>query len=153
VGETTRRRRLAGILGGLLVLLALVGCGAGDERAAYRDAAVTALEGALGESRTAELAGRQWVAGRSTHPFASVVVGEGEGGVGAEAGWFEGQQPPTRADDRVRAATVDALDRAEDAVQAVRVSLDRSDVAGTRTALGELRAACAALEDLAEQLQ
>jgi hypothetical protein len=154
VGETTRRRRLAGILGGLLlVLLAPAGCGAGGERAAYREAAVTALEGALGESRTAELAGRQWVAGRSTHPFASVVVGEGEGGVGAEAGWFEGQQPPTPADDPLRAATVDALDRAEDAVQAVRVSLDRSDVAGTRTALGELRAACTVLEDLAEQLQ
>ena len=62
MGETIRRRRLAGILGGLL-LLGSAGCGAGGERAAYRDAAVTALEGALGESRTAELAGRQWVAG------------------------------------------------------------------------------------------
>jgi len=151
VGETARRRRLAGILGGLL-LLGSAGCGGGD-RAAYRDAAVAALEGALGESRTAELAGRQWVAGRSTHPFASVVVGEGESGVGAEAGWFEGQQPPTRADDPLRAVTVEALSRAEDAVQAVRVSLDRSDVAGTRTALGELRAACTALDDLAEDLR
>jgi hypothetical protein len=153
VGEVIRRRRLAGILGGLLLLLASAGCGAGGERAAYRDAAVTALEGALGESRTAELAGRQWVAGRSTHPFASVVVGEGESGVGAEAGWFEGQQPPTRADDPLRSVTVEALARAEDAVQAVRVSLDRSDVAGTRTALRELRAACTALEDLTEELR
>ena len=152
MGETTRRRRLAGILGGLL-LLGSAGCGAGGDRPAYRDAAVTALEGALGESRTAEVAGRQWVAGRSTHPFASVVVGDGESGVGAEAGWFEGQQPPTRAEDPLRTVTVEALSRAEDAVQAVRVSLDRSDVAGTRTALGELSAACTALEDLAEELR
>ena len=152
MGERLRRRRLAGILGGLL-LLGCAGCGAGGDRVAYRDAAVTALEGALGESRTAELAGRQWVAGASTHPFASVVVGEGESGVGAETGWFEGQQPPTRADDPLRAVTVEALDRAEDAVQAVRVSLDRSDVDGTRTALRELRAACTALEGLAEELR
>lgn len=132
-------------------LLALGGCGT-DATTVYRDSAVAALEASLSEARTAELAGRLWVAGRSTHPLAVVVVGESETGVGSEASWFGEQQPPGRAADVVRTHTLDALDGASSAVQSVRIALDRSDRAATRAALAELRSACSDLESLAEEL-
>ena len=118
---------------------------------AYRDAAVTALEGALGEARTAELAGRQWVAGASTHSFARSSWARATAGWARRPAGSRASNPHARGRPRA-GGTVEALDRAADAVQAVRVSLDRSDVAGTRAALDELRAACTALEGLAEDL-
>lgn len=133
------------------VLLLAAGCGR-DASTVYRDSAVTVLEATLGEGRTAELAGRLWVEGRSTHAFAVVVVGESDSGVGTDAAWFEDQQPPTRAADAVRARTVDALAAVSSAVQAVRVSLERSDSLAAKTALDQLRSANAGLESLAEEL-
>jgi hypothetical protein len=131
--------------------VAAVGCGT-DPGAVYRDSAVKALEGSLSEARTAELAGRLWVTGRSTHGFAVVVVGDSDTGVGADAAWFEEQQPPRRADDALRRRTTDALDAAASAVQSVRIALDRSDTRATRAALDELRSACSDLEALAGDL-
>lgn len=127
------------------------GCGE-EPSAVYRDSAVSALGGSLSEARTAELAGRLWVAGRSTHSFAVVIVYASDTGVGADAAWFEQQQPPARADDAVRRRTTDALDGAASAVQSVRIALGRGDVGATRAALGELRTACEHLESLAEEL-
>jgi hypothetical protein len=151
-----RRRHLAGprSLGTTAVVVAALvttGC-TSDPTAVYRDSAVAVLEATLSEARTAELAGRLWVADRSPHAMAVVVVAESETGVGGEASWFEEQQPPNRASDPVRGRTVDALDGASSAVQAVRISLGRSDRPGTRAALDELRSACSDLESLAEEL-
>jgi len=148
-GVTARRRAGAALITTAMLLLA--GCGA-DPGAVYRDSAVKALEGSLSEARTAEFAGRLWVTGRSTHSFAVVVVGESDTGVGADAAWFEQQQPPRRVDDAVRQQTTDALDGAASAVQSVRIALDRSDVPATRAALDELRSACSELETLAEAM-
>ena len=144
-------RRRAGVALTLLVVLAVAGCG-DDPGAVYRDSAVSALEGSLSEARTAELAGRLWVRDRSTHAFAVVVVGESDTGVGADAAWFEEQQPPRRADDAVRQRTTEALDGAASAVQSVRIALERSDTVATHAALDGLRAACADLEALAGEL-
>lgn len=143
--------RRAGAAVAAAAVLATVGCG-GNPTAVYRDSAVRALEGSLSEARTAEMAGRLWVAGRSTHAFAVVVVGDGDTGVGADVAWFEQQQPPRRVDDLVRQRTTDALDRAASAVQSVRIALDRSDTRATRAALDDLRAACSDLQALAEDL-
>lgn len=133
------------------VALATTGCGA-DAGAVYRDAAVKALEGTLSESRSAELAGRLWVGGRSTHSFAVVVVRDSDAGVGTDVAWFEGQQPPRRVDDAVRRQTTDALDHAASAVQSVRIAVERNDVRATRAALDELRSACDVLESLTADL-
>ncbi|HSF99357.1 MAG TPA: hypothetical protein VLA55_11735 [Ornithinibacter sp.] len=133
------------------VLLLATGCGS-DSGAVYRDSAVRALEGTLSEARTAELAGRLWVAGRSTHSFALVVVGDSDTAMGADAAWFEEQQPPRPGDDLVRRQTTDALDAASSSVQAVRIAVDRRDVRATRTALEELGSACSDLATLAERL-
>ena len=112
------------------------------------------LEAVLSEARTAELAGRLSVDGRSTHPLAVVVVGESEAGVGSEGspGSSE-QQPPEPGGNATRERTIRALDGATSAVQSVRIALDRSDRRATRAALADLRAACADLESLAEALQ
>jgi hypothetical protein len=145
------RRRTWTALVAAAVLVSAGGCGT-DGGAVYRDSAVKALEGSLSEARTAELAGRLWVTGRSTHSLAVVVVGGSDTGVGADAAWFEEQQPPRRVDDAVRRRTTDALDAAASAVQSVRIALDRSDPLATRAALDELRSACSDLEALAEDL-
>jgi hypothetical protein len=144
------RRRAAAAFTAAAVLV-VTGCAA-DPVAVYRDSAVKALEGSLSEARTAELAARLWADGRSPHAFAVVVVDDSETGVGADASWFEEQQPPRRADDAVRARTTDALDAAASAVQSVRIALDRSDTRATRAALDDLRTACEALETLAGDL-
>lgn len=135
----------------VVALGATAGCG-DDPSAVYRDAAVKALEGSLSEARSAELAGRLWVSGRSTHAFATVVVDEGEKSVGADADWFEAQDPPGRTDDPLRTRTLDTIDEASSAVQAVRISLGRSDTRATREALDRLRTACRQVESLAEEL-
>ena len=113
---------------------------------------MASLEATLSEARTAELAGRLWVAGRSTHPLAVVVVRDSNAGVGAEVSWFEQQQPPGRVGDRTRQRTIDALDAAASAVQIVRIELDRSDRPAVRASLADLSAACSGLESLAEEL-
>ena len=133
------------------VLLLVAGCGR-DAGEVYRDSAVTVLQATLSEGRSAELAGRLWVAGRSTQAYAVVLVSDSDTGVGTDTAWFEDQQPPAAVDDAVRERTVDALDAASSAVQAVRISLERSDRSGTRSALAELRSANADLESLAEEL-
>ena len=143
--------RGAGLLLAASALVVVAGCAA-DPSAVYRESAVSALEGTLSEARSAELAGRLWVTGRSTHAFAVVVVGASDTGSGADAAWFEGQQPPRRSDDAVRRRTTHALDTASSAVQSVRIALDRDDTGATRAALDELRAACDDLESLAEEL-
>ncbi len=151
IRNAARAGRRAGAVLAASVVLVTSGCGA-DAGAVYRDAAVKGLEGSLSEARAAELAGRLWVTGRSTHSFAVVVVQDSDTGVGADAAWFEGQQPPRPVDDSVRQQTVDALDGAASAVQSVRIALERTDTRGTRTALDELRSACTDLQSLAEDL-
>ncbi len=133
------------------VLVLVAGCGR-DAGEVYRDSAVTVLQATLSEGRSAELAGRLWVAGRSTQAFAVVLVSDSDTGVGTDTAWFEDQQPPAAVDDAVRERTLDALDAASSAVQGVRISLERSDRPGTRSALAELRSANADLESLAEEL-
>ena len=118
----------------------------------YRQSAVNVLEATLSEGRTAELAGRLWVDRRSTHALSVVIVGESDTGVGAEAQWFEQLQPPGAVGDDVRERTVDALDATASAVQAVRISLERSDRPGARAALDALHSACDDLESLAKDL-
>ena len=145
-----RARRGAVVVFGAALLLP-AGCGA-DPSTVYRDSAVKALQGGLSECRTAELAGRLWLKGNSTHAFALVVVGASDAGVGADAAWFGGQQPPRRADDAIRRQTTDALDGAASSVQSVRIALDRSAAGSTRAALDELSSACSDLEALAEDL-
>jgi hypothetical protein len=127
------------------------GCAA-DPSAVYRDAAVKTLQATLSEARTAELAGRLWVSGGSSHAATVVLVTESDSGVGEDSAWFEDQQPPGRADDPVRARTVDAVDAAASAVQSLRITVQRSDTRGVRAALADLRAASRRLEALAEQL-
>jgi hypothetical protein len=143
-------RRVAGACV-VTVLLLAAGCG-GDPGAVYRDSAVRALEGTLSEARTAELAGSLWLAGRSTHSFAVVVVGDSDTALGADAAWFEEQQPPRREDDLVRQQTTDALDAAATSVQSLRIMVERQDIRATRAALEDLRSACSDLATLAEQL-
>jgi hypothetical protein len=133
------------------LLLLAAGCG-GDPGAVYRDSAVRALEGSLSEARTAEVAGSLWVAGRSTHSFVVVVVGDSDKALGADAAWFEEQQPPRRGDDLIRQQTTDALDAAAASVQSLRIAVDRRDVRGARSALDDLRSACSELATLAERL-
>jgi len=134
-----------------VALLTVAGCGT-DAGPVYRQSAVNVLEATLSEGRTAELAGRLWVERRSTHALSVVIVGESDTGVGAEAQWFEQLQPPGAVGDDVRERTVDALDATASAVQAVRISLERSDRPGARAALDALHAACDDLESLAEDL-
>ena len=134
-----------------VALLAVAGCGT-DPGPVYRQSAVNVLEATLSEGRTAELAGRLWVDRRSTHARSVVIVGESDTGVGGEAQWFEQLQPPGAVGDDVRERTVDALDATASAVQAVRISLERSDRPGARAALDALHAACDDLESLAEDL-
>ena len=150
-GTAPARRRVGAVLALLVGLGTAAGCGS-DPSAVYRDAAVSAMEGTLSEARTAELAGRLWVSGRSTHAFATVAVRESEAGVAADAAWFDEQDPPRRADDALRARTVRAIDEASSSVEAVRISLGRSDSRATKASLDRLRSACAQLESLAEEL-
>jgi hypothetical protein len=149
-GGAVPSRPVAGVVL-LAALLAVGGCGT-DATTVYRESAVAALEAVLSEARTAELAGRLWVDGQSTHPLAVVVVGESEAGVGSEGSWFEEQQPPEPGGDATRERTLRALDGATSAVQGVRIALDRSDRRATRAALDELRSACADVQSLAEEL-
>ena len=148
-GGARSPRPLLALLAAALLLVA--GCGT-DAGPVYRQSAVSVLEATLGEGRTAELAGRLWVERRSTHALSVVIVGESDTGVGAEAQWFEQLQPPGAVGDDVRERTVDALDATASAVQAVRISLERSDRPGARAALDALHAACDDLESLAEDL-
>jgi len=151
----TRRRsraRCAGLGLSLLAVSVLASGCAGNPRSVYRDSAADVLAATLSEGRTAELAGRLWVDGRSTHPFAVVVVGASDTGIGAEVDWFEQLDPPGVAGSSVRARTVDALDATASAVQQVRIALGRSDRPATRAALADLRAACADVEALAGAL-
>jgi len=134
-----------------VALLAVAGCGT-DAGPVYRQSAVNVLEATLSEGRTAELAGRLWVERRSTHALSVVIVGESDTGVGAEAQWFEQLQPPGAVGDDVRERTVDALDATASAVQAVRISLERSDRHAARAALDDLHSACDDLESLAKDL-
>ena len=136
----------------LVVAATAAGCGStGGERTAYRESAVSVLDAALGEARTAELAGRLWLAGSSTWAVTHVVVGESDTAMGGDVDWFAAQQPPTRADDGLRRTALDALDAATGAVEDVRIPVDRSDEAATAAALDDLRAASAELERLSEE--
>ena len=81
------RRGVVVVFGAALLLPA--GCGA-DPSAVYRDSAVKALQGGLSECRTAELAGRLWLKGNSTHAFALVVVGDERRGGGGGRGLVRG---------------------------------------------------------------
>lgn len=132
-------------------LLGVAGCSSSDDTT-YREAAAAALEAALSEARTAELVGGLWLEGRSTHAATAVVVVGSEDGVGAEAQWFAGQQPPDAGADDLRDRTTAALDDASAAVAEVRIAVQRSDRDATRTALTGLHAASAAVEALAEEL-
>jgi len=143
--------RTGGLAALASVMLLVAGCG-DDPGSVYRDSAVRALEGSLSEARTAELAASLWVAGRSAHSFAVVVVDDSDTGLGADAAWFEEQQPPRRVDDLVRRQTTDALDAAASSVQWLRISVARQDLRGTRAALEDVRSACSDLEALAEEL-
>ncbi|HEU5240517.1 MAG TPA: hypothetical protein VFU25_00755 [Ornithinibacter sp.] len=135
-------------------LLTMSGCATtAQDRVAYREDAVSALESGLGETRAAELAGRQWVENRSTGPFARVVVGESESSLSGELGWFGGLQPPTPAEDAVRQEALDALDGAAAAVEDLRIALERADRVGTVLALREVAAAARGIEDLAEAMR
>ena len=135
-------------------LLAMTGCATTtDERTAYHEDAVSALESGGGEARTAQMAGTQWVAERSTGPFARVVVGESESSLSAEITWFAGLQPPTPAEDVVRQEAIDALDEAAGAVEDLRIVLERADRAGTVQALRDVAAAASRVEALAEAMR
>lgn len=143
----SRTRWLAAAVG---VLLA-AGCGGGST-ATYQESAAAVLEASLSDARTAELAGRLWLAGRSSHATASVVVAGSEEGLGSEAAWFERQEPPGPVGDELRAEVTEVLDAAADAVQQVRIAVARSDREASGPALEELRGASAAVESLAEEL-
>jgi hypothetical protein len=152
-GATRIRRhvRTANTVALLVLVVAAAACGStAGERTAYRQSAVGVLDAALGEARTAELAGRLWLEGSSTWAVTHVAVGESDTSIGSDVDWFAGQQPPTRADDELRGAALDALDAAAAGVEDVRIRVERFDETATAQALTELRAATAGLERLSE---
>lgn len=141
------------VVGVVAVALAVGVSGCGEpSSAAYRDAAVAALEAAASEGRTVELTARLVDGRRSPRPFASVTVHAGEQGVAAEVAWFEGLQPPSAADDATREATLHALDDLADAVAGTRIALDRDDRRGVHDGVRRVGDACDAVGELAERL-
>jgi hypothetical protein len=123
-----------------------------DQRSGYRDDLDGGLTAALGDARSGETAGRQWLEGRTLPAAGQVIVSEAETSLSGEAGWLAALQPPSAADDELRSQALDAMAACSTRVEQLRIAINRGDAAQARRALEELRVANTALEDLAEGL-
>ncbi|MFQ6171593.1 hypothetical protein ACK8HX_08310 [Oryzobacter sp. R7] len=118
----------------------------------HRDAVVTAVEAALGDSRTALLAVDAWRDGDATTAYAAVVLRESATAVEGASSELTGLTPPPGGED-LRSRAEDALSDAGDAVVAARVAVERDDRHGAADASAAVAEASAALERLAEGLR
>lgn len=125
----------------LALVLALAGCVTPAlDRGAYVENAKAALESAASETGTARLAVQARLDGRSTNAFADTVITDSEKALAPIEASFGGVDPPTQAEDALRASTLEHLGTASDALAAARVAVRRDDPAAlgdAEKALGE----------------
>lgn len=142
LGPTVRRA-----LAAALPLVVLTACATpAFDRGAYLQNAKSALESAISETRTAELAASARLADRVSRSYADTVITDAEGAMGPIQTSFGGVDPASRADDALRDQVLTVLGDTEDALAHARIAVRRDD----RPALDSARAD---LADLAEKLQ
>lgn len=136
----------------LLLSLPVAGCGSpAPDGPDHRDAVVTAVEAALGDTRTALLAVDAWRDGDAPSAYAAVVLRESSTGVEGAASELTGLTPPASGD-ALQARAEDALAAAGEAAVAARVAVERDDREGAAAASAALAETSDALEQLAEEL-
>lgn len=136
----------------LIVVLSVGGCGSpAPDPYDHRDAVVTAAESAVGSARTAAITAQAWGRGSSTTPYAVVVLREAATSIGGSVGELSVLTPPTSGDALQRRVTT-ALDEADDAVTALRIAVERGDVAAAAEAAAALTRAADSLQEIAEDL-
>jgi hypothetical protein len=137
-------RAAAAALGAAVVL---AGCATpAFDHGAYVQNAKAALESAVSEARTAELAASARLDEQATKAYADTVITDSEGALGPIQTSFGGVDPPSRDDDALRAEVLSQLGDVEDALAEARIAVRRDD----RPALASTRDD---LADLADQLE
>jgi hypothetical protein len=130
----------------LAAVAALGGCvtpatGAGT----YPAKARSSVQAAISETETTRITLQGVERGRIFGPTADVIVTGNETTIGSIAATFGSVQPPA-GNDRLRDETSQLLSDAEDAVAAARIAVRRSDAAGIRAALADVRKVTRQLE-------
>lgn len=129
------------------VVLVLGGCIAPAlDRGAFEQNAKSALESALSETSTAQIAVDVLLSGNATNAYADTVVTDSEKAMGGIQTSFGVVDPPTPTQDELRDQVLALLGEADDALAHARIAVRRGDVSSLTDARQELEDASARLE-------
>lgn len=129
------------------VVLVLGGCIAPAlDRGAFEQNAKSALESALSETSTAQIAVDVLLSGNATNAYADTVVTDSENAMGGIQTSFGVVDPPTPTQDELRDQVLALLGEADDALAHARIAVRRGDVSSLTDARQELEDASARLE-------
>ena len=135
------------ILLAISVTLVLGGCIAPAlDRGAFEQNAKSALESAVSETSTAQIAVDVLLSGNATNAYADTVVTDSENAMGGIETSFGVVDPPSPAQDALRDQVLTLLGDADDALANARIAVRRGDVSSLNDARKELEDASAPLE-------
>jgi hypothetical protein len=127
--------------------LVLCGCIAPAlDQGAFEQNAKSALESAVSETSTAQIAVDALRSGKATNAYADTVVTDSENAMGGIETSFGVVDPPTPAQDGLRDQVLTLLGDAGDALAHARLAIRRSDVSALADARKELDDASAHLQ-------
>jgi hypothetical protein len=135
------------ILLAITLTLVLGGCIAPAlDRGAFEQNAKSALESAVSETSTAQIAVDVLLSGNATNAYADTVVTDSENAMGGIETSFGVVDPPAPTEDGLRDQVLALLGDADDALAHARIAIRRGDVSSLRAARKELEDASAHLE-------
>jgi hypothetical protein len=120
---------------------------------AYQDDALKAVQSALSQARTGELAVRALQSRSASTAYADTVVSGAEDAVGPIQASFGAVQPPSRAQDPLRERVGALLTDTGDALASARIAVRRGDRAAMLAARRQLDEVAARLQREQARLQ
>jgi hypothetical protein len=116
----------------------------------YEAKATNSVETAGSAVETARMAALQALRDRNFGPYLAVTAADAESDVSTAQGHFASIQPPDAPSDRLRAATLDLLSRADELVAQTRIALRRGDTAALQRLVDQLASASQELDTFVE---
>ena len=116
------------------------------DRGAFEQNAKSALESAVSETSTAQIAVDVLLSGNATNAYADTVVTDSENAMGGIETSFGVVDPPAPTQDELRDQVLALLGDADDALAHARIAIRRGDVTSLREARKELEDASTHLE-------
>jgi hypothetical protein len=138
------------MLAGALLVLGLSGCvSTAFNSGAYHEDAKAALGSAISETRSASLAADALVHHKVSNAYGDTMISDSEDALGPIQASFGTVDPPTRAQDELRANVLELLGEAENTLAEARIAVRRNDL----KRLAESRDALSAAADKLEKLK